>query len=89
MKTVAVSAENNTLSLTPEEKIVKEVCEETLVCNISDISKNFFELGAHSFSIIKIAKKLEELGYKAEVLDLFVYSNVKDLAAFLKAKKEN
>jgi long-subunit acyl-CoA synthetase (AMP-forming) len=89
MKTFAVSAENNAIQLTLEEKIVKEVCEEILACNIVDISKNFFELGAHSFSIIKIAKKLEELGYKAEVLDLFVYSNVKDLAAFLKTKKEN
>jgi amino acid adenylation domain-containing protein len=89
MKTVATGTENNAIRLTPEEKIVKEVCEEILACNIIDISKNFFELGAHSFSIIKIAKKLEELGYKAEVLDLFVYSNVKDLAAFLKTKKEN
>jgi amino acid adenylation domain-containing protein len=77
------------LILTPEEKIVKEVCEEILACNIADISKNFFELGAHSFSIIKIAKKLEEYGHKIEILDLFVYANVKDLAAFLKSKKEN
>jgi amino acid adenylation domain-containing protein len=83
--------ETNTakLRLTPEEKTVKETCEEILACNIIDISKNFFELGAHSFSIIKIAKKLEECGYKIDVLDLFVYSNVKDLAAFLKTKKEN
>ncbi|MDR3179397.1 MAG: amino acid adenylation domain-containing protein [Holosporaceae bacterium] len=88
-KLKAVESEAKELILTPEEKIVKEVCEEILACNIVDISKNFFELGAHSFSIIKIAKKLEEHGYKIDVLDLFVYSNVKDLAAFLQTKKEN
>jgi amino acid adenylation domain-containing protein len=88
-KLKTVETDTIALQLTSEEKIVKEVCEKILACNISDISKNFFELGAHSFSIIKIAKKLEEHGYKIDVLDLFVYSSVKDLAAFLRTKKEN
>jgi acyl-CoA synthetase (AMP-forming)/AMP-acid ligase II/acyl carrier protein len=88
-KLKTVETDTIALQLTSEEKTVKEVCEQILACNISDISKNFFELGAHSFSIIKIAKKLEEHGHKIDVLDLFVYSNVKDLAAFLRTKKEN
>ncbi|GHT91052.1 hypothetical protein FACS1894122_02720 [Alphaproteobacteria bacterium] len=89
LKNVEATTEENSFSITLDEKIIKEVCEEILDCRISDLSINFFELGAHSFSIIKIAKKLEEHKYKVDVLDLFVYSNVKDLAAFLKTRNEN
>ena len=83
LRNFQLSLEKNDYQISPTEDKIKTICEEELEIKISDLRKNFFELGAHSFSLIKIAKRLNDLGYSLDVIELFTYSNIHDLASFL------
>lgn len=82
-----ISFKSETLQMSEIENRLKAICEEELGIQIKDMHKNFFELGAHSFSLIKIAKRLKDVGYHLDVIELFTYSNIHDLASFLEKQE--
>jgi aryl carrier-like protein len=51
------------------------------------VNENFFDLGGHSLLIVQLHRRLREaLGRELSVVDLFKYSTVAALAAFLRER---
>lgn len=62
------------------ELVIKNAFENVLGVAIFDTDKNFFDLGAHSLTIVRLANKLSESGFKIDVVDIFQYTTIKSLA---------
>jgi len=69
---------------TPMERSVAGIWQNVLSVEQIDIHENFFDLGGHSLLIIKVQAQLRKLlGLELKMVDLFRYTTVSSLAAYL------
>ncbi|MFV1982108.1 MAG: non-ribosomal peptide synthetase [Thiohalomonadales bacterium] len=73
--------------MTPREQELKEICHSILKDNILNINDNFFDTGISSLTLAEIHQKIDEK-YPAvvDVIDLFDYQTIKELAVFMDGK---
>ncbi|PYV47849.1 MAG: non-ribosomal peptide synthase [Acidobacteria bacterium] len=72
----------------PMENMIASVLRRVLAIENIGSNSNFFDLGADSLSILRVAVKLEELlGREVVVIDLFRNPTVKSLAEYLRGKE--
>ena len=78
----------HTAPLTEEEETVASIWEENLNISNINIYDNFFEMGGHSISAIKVMLEIEkQTGIKIPLSSLFEHSTVEKFAKLL--QKEN
>ncbi|WP_165482873.1 condensation domain-containing protein, partial [Legionella gratiana] len=78
------------LPTTEQEKLLAALWEEVLGVSKVGVADNFFDLGGHSISLIKLFSKLPE-AIKAQitVLDLFKFPSISTLLGHLAADKHS
>ena len=70
------------------ERIVARVWQQALGIPSVGLTDNFFDLGAHSLTVAEAHAKLQEaLGREIALLDLFQFTTVSALAAYLGGAK--
>jgi tyrocidine synthetase-3 len=69
-----------------EEKLV-EIWEEVLGRNKIGVNDDFFRIGGDSIKAIQIAARMNLLGYKLEMRDIFRYSSISQLSPFVKKEE--
>lgn len=90
----AVNAELNFVNTSNEtttktEQILSSIWKEVLHLTSININDNFFDLGGRSILLPQIVFRLtNEFKYKIELIDLFQYTTIKSLAAFLDQKSK-
>ena len=66
------------------EKTIAGIWKDILEIEQVGVNDNFFDLGGHSFLIIRVHELLQEkLNKKFQLLHLFEYTTVRELAEFL------
>ncbi|HEX3891037.1 MAG TPA: non-ribosomal peptide synthetase [Terracidiphilus sp.] len=66
------------------ERIVAHAWQDALAITTVGLNDNFFDLGAHSLTVAEVHARLQAvLGREIPLVDLFHFSNVKELAARL------
>ena len=65
------------------EKRVAQVWRQVLGIADVDIRQNFFDLGGNSFLLYRVFSQLREIRRDLQLVDLFRYTSVEDLAGFL------
>ena len=69
------------------EIMIASLWAEALGAERVGVNENFFDLGGHSLLIVQLHRRLREaLGRELSVVDLFKYSTVAALAAFLRER---
>ena len=73
--------------LSPLEKELKEICNSVIDDRTLDVNDNFFESGISSLVLAEIHQQIDDrYPDKVDVVDLFEYQTIIDLAKFLKEK---
>jgi amino acid adenylation domain-containing protein len=73
----------------PVEEKLKKIWGGLLKKEISSVSENFFDLGGNSIMIIQMTMLIQkEMGISIDVIELFQYTTIQSLAAFIKKSKE-
>ena len=73
--------------LTPLEKELKDICNSVVEDRSLDVNDNFFESGISSLVLAEIHQQIDDrYPAKVDVVDLFEYQTIVDLAAFLQEK---
>ncbi|WP_220387593.1 non-ribosomal peptide synthetase [Legionella sainthelensi] len=76
------------LPTTEQEKLLAALWEEVLGVSKVGVTDNFFDLGGHSISLIKLFSKLPEaIKARITVLDLFKFPSISALLGYLTADK--
>lgn len=66
------------------EKIISDIWKEELKIEYVDMNDNFFEIGGHSFLVVKVNARLNKiLNTDIPVAKLFQYPTIKHLAAYI------
>lgn len=74
---------------TETEKLVADIWKESLSIEHIDVFSNFFEMGGHSLTAVKVMSKLEEqTGERLPLSALFEYSTIEKLAKLLSIGKK-
>ncbi|WP_207385403.1 non-ribosomal peptide synthetase [Legionella cincinnatiensis] len=78
------------LPTTEQEKLLASLWEEVLGVSKVGVADNFFDLGGHSISLIKLFSKLPAaIKARITVLDLFKYPSISALLGYLAADKHS
>jgi acyl carrier protein len=78
-----------TAPVTPEEKILVEIWEETLGRQGVGTEDNFFELGGHSLKATRIISGVyKRLKKKVTLKNIFLYPTIKSFASFIGSAEE-
>ena len=73
--------------LSPLEKELKDICNSVVEDRSLDVNDNFFESGISSLVLAEIHQKIDDrYPDKVDVIDLFEYQTIIDLAKFLQEK---
>lgn len=73
--------------LSPLEKELKDICNSVIEDRSLDVNDNFFESGISSLVLAEIHQQIDDrYPEKVDVIDLFEYQTIVDLAAFLQEK---
>jgi len=73
--------------LSPLEKELKDICNSVVDDRTLDVNDNFFESGISSLVLAEIHQQIDDrYPDKVDVVDLFEYQTIIDLASFLKEK---
>jgi iturin family lipopeptide synthetase B len=83
MKPEIVEYKEQVHAFSATESTIKKAFEEILGVAVFDADKNFFDLGAHSLTIVRLANKLSDSGFKVDVVDVFQYTTIKSLADYV------
>lgn len=74
-------------TLSPLEKELKEICNSVIEDHNLDVNDNFFESGISSLVLAEIHQQIDDrYPDKVDVVDLFEYQTIVDLAKFLQEK---
>lgn len=74
-------------TLSPLEKELKEICNSVIEDHNLDVKDNFFESGISSLILAEIHQQIDDrYPDKVDVVDLFEYQTIIDLAKFLQEK---
>ena len=74
-------------SLSPLQLELKEICNSVIEDHSLDVNDNFFESGISSLVLAEIHQKIDDrYPDKVDVVDLFEYQTIIDLAEFLQEK---
>jgi len=74
-------------SLSPLQLELKEICNSVIEDHSLDVNDNFFESGISSLVLAEIHQKIDDrYPGKVDVVDLFEYQTIIDLAEFLQEK---
>lgn len=74
-------------TLSPLEKELKEICNSVIEDHNLDVNDNFFESGISSLVLAEIHQQIDDrYPDKVDVVDLFEYQTIIDLAEFLQEK---
>lgn len=74
-------------TLSPLEKELKEICNSVIEEHNLDVNDNFFESGISSLVLAEIHQQIDDrYPDKVDVVDLFEYQTIVDLAKFLQEK---
>lgn len=74
-------------TLSPLEKELKEICNSVIEDHNLDVNDNFFESGISSLILAEIHQQIDDrYPDKVDVVDLFEYQTIVDLAKFLQEK---
>jgi non-ribosomal peptide synthetase component F len=66
------------------ERIIVDAWQDALGVPVVGLNDNFFDLGAHSLTVAEVHARLQNvLGREIDLIDLFHFSTVKELAAHL------
>ncbi|GAA4779840.1 hypothetical protein GCM10023231_03320 [Olivibacter ginsenosidimutans] len=77
------------VSLSPEQKLIKEVWKEALGLQHIGLDDNFFELGGHSLIAVQVMLRLEkETGKRFPLASLFEYPTINALANLFQSDVE-
>ncbi|WP_042159294.1 non-ribosomal peptide synthetase [Paenibacillus gorillae] len=68
------------------EVIIIDLWKKIIGLRSISVNDDFFDLGGHSLSVIKLEAELDEIGIPFEVKDIFKYRTVKELAKYLRNK---
>lgn len=80
-------AETSDEGLSPLEKELKDICNSVIEDRSLDVNDNFFESGISSLVLAEIHQKIDDrYPDKVDVIDLFEYQTIIDLAKFLQVK---
>ncbi len=72
---------------TPREQELKEICKSVLNETILNINDNFFDAGISSLTLAEIHQKIDEkYPDTVDIIDLFEYQTIKELAVFMDGK---
>ncbi len=73
--------------MTPREQELKEICHSILKDTVLNINDNFFDAGISSLTLAEIHQKIDEkYPTVVDVIDLFDYQTIKELAVFMDGK---
>ncbi|KPJ67845.1 MAG: hypothetical protein AMJ43_02515 [Coxiella sp. DG_40] len=81
--------EESCVQKTKLETSLTEVFKELLKCNNIETTRNFFEMGIHSFTLIQACDLLNaRFNIKLKPVDLFTYSTIRSLANHINCPKQ-
>ena len=77
----------NSENLTPLEQELKTICDSVIEDSTLGINDNFFESGISSLTLAEIHQQIDDrYPEKVDVVDLFEYQTIVDLAKFMQEK---
>ncbi|VAX00538.1 Polyketide synthase modules and related proteins [hydrothermal vent metagenome] len=73
--------------MTAREKELKEICQSVLKGIVLNINDNFFDAGISSLTLAEIHQKIDDkYPDVVDIIDLFEYQTIKELATFMNEK---